>query len=140
MGRWPVPVRRRHEGVAYEVAGGGVVTTVEVLRAARARIAEPEDWTRCAAARDDLGEPTYPSSPQATCWCALGAAWAVSDIVDETYLLAYALPPEFRTRFGQTYTNPTPLVAVYNDHPLTTHADILALYDRAIAAAEAVAE
>jgi hypothetical protein len=53
----------------------------------------------------------------------------------ETYLHR-ALPPEVRHQFG-SFNGPGDLVAYYNDCAATTEADIHALYERAIALAEA---
>lgn len=44
-----------------------------VLKAARARIAERTSWTTKAFARTKNGRPVGPISSGATCWCAVGA-------------------------------------------------------------------
>jgi hypothetical protein len=46
---------------------------LDVFVAARARIANPERHARGAAARSDTGELVDVASPNATCWCMLGA-------------------------------------------------------------------
>lgn len=100
------------------------MTTLEVLTAARAKIAQ--GWTQGACARDVDGDEVLQSSERATCWCASGAVYATcsgdrfaaSDAFDS---LERLVP----TRLG---------IAGYNDAPERTHADVLALMDRAIAA------
>lgn len=102
--------------------------TAEILRAARAKIAEPGSWTRLEFARDANGRATHSTSDTAVCFCALGAVNAVAYLYSRgalRRLLEAAVPPGFESRVG-----------TYNDHPDTTHADVLALYDRAIEKAE----
>lgn len=45
----------------------------EQLIAAKALIATREAWTQGTSARDSLGHAVDPRSPDATCWCAMGA-------------------------------------------------------------------
>lgn len=104
------------------------MTPAEQLRAAKALIDAPEKWTREAFARNAQGVPTI--LRKATCFCALGAldfAGHVALAYDESAedLLKDAVP----TRFMNSIT-------AFNDHPDTTHADVMALFDRAIALAE----
>jgi hypothetical protein len=97
------------------------------LRAAKALIDTPEKWAK----------GTYQS--QSGCLCVLGACRKVvfngaldgdhPGYVGDANPLAFALGDALpRGRFS---------VSDYNDDPATTHADIMALFDRAIAAAEA---
>lgn len=92
----------------------------ENLIAARALIDTPEKWVKDAHEKDG-------------CYCAMGAIGAVlprnyhgwvSDTA-QYRALAAAVPAEFHGN-----------VPNFNDHPATTHADIMALFDRAIAAQE----
>lgn len=66
------------------------------------------------------------SNPKATCFCAIGAIQRAAD-------------PEIHVRAVDYLSAALPTgqlgVALYNDSPHTTKADILALFDRAIAAA-----
>ncbi|MCC6224705.1 MAG: hypothetical protein IT201_14575 [Thermoleophilia bacterium] len=59
---------------------------LDVLRRARRRIADPERWTAHAHARDALGNVVMPNSPEATCWCAVGAVKA--ECQDDNRLLS----------------------------------------------------
>lgn len=88
---------------------------VETLRKARDWLSDPAHWTKCSTGSH--GGPT----------CAIGAIerfnrgswWGRA-----TWLLSAQLPPMKGT-----------CIINFNDDPSTTHADVLALFDRAIAAA-----
>ena len=87
---------------------------LEALRAGRARIAR--GWCQ-GKYRNNLGD--------AVAWCARGAVYD-----DELAVMAlWKILKDYSTlpQYG---------VARYNDNPYTTQADILSLYDRAIAAEE----
>lgn len=102
-------------------------TPAEVLRAARALIEVPERWTKCAFARDAKGIVVSEDEESAVCFCVLGAIYRhpPSPLTDGArWFLDESLPETF---LG---------VGTFNDHPSTTHADVLALFDRAIALAE----
>jgi len=98
-----------------------MTTVKDNLIAARALIDTPERWIK---GESRIGD----------CFCALGAIGVVSGPGAEPGLwngcheaLAHAVPN------GDLY------VARFNDDPDTTHADILALFDRAIAAQDGAA-
>ncbi|WP_424974222.1 DUF6197 family protein [Dinoroseobacter sp. S124A] len=97
------------------------MTTLEVLRAARAHLSDPARWYRGDFCESDWDGP----KGQAPC-CALGAVGLFACGKGSAYEALQAVLPE-----------PRGSVTFYNDAPSTTHADILALYDRAIAAEEA---
>lgn len=111
----------------------GTKSTADILRAAKAHISEPENWFQGEYFKGSLIDP------DTSCACALGAVrvanWSAHaihsvfvDIHDDTpaaHTLHSVLPDGFFT------------VNDFNDDPNTTHADIMALFDRAIAAAEA---
>lgn len=99
------------------------MTLHDDLVAAKALIDAPEKW----------GQGEYETSPG--CYCALGAVAKATGVdpapwnveVGVLYdALKAALPPK-AARLS---------VVDFNDAPETTHADIMALFDRAIAAAE----
>ena len=70
------------------------------------------------------------------CFCALDAASAIPDAyIGVRDALKLALPADFEP--DQSNWNHD--VAQFNDEPGTTHADIMALFDRAIAAQDEVA-
>lgn len=96
----------------------------ENLIAAKALIDTPEKWGK--------GRDSFPLTRLggAKCLCAhgalfeaMGGEWA-SGSIEAIRKLRASLPSEWR------YT------PEFNDDPATTHADIMALYDRAIEAAE----
>ncbi len=49
------------------------MTPLELLEAARAKIADPEHFTTHVVARDIDGNPCHSKSRSAYCWCTLGA-------------------------------------------------------------------
>jgi hypothetical protein len=51
---------------------------LDLLRAARAKIAEKEHWTQGAYARDRFGHLADTDQAEATCWCSIGVLWAVA--------------------------------------------------------------
>lgn len=99
------------------------MTTLEVLRAARERLTDPANWCGMSAS-DGRG--------------AVCIAIAVSDVYGDSFwqaahrVLARLLPD------GGEYT--AKALHNWNDHHATSHADVLALLDRAIANEEAQAQ
>lgn len=100
--------------------------TARVLREARKLIERPEAWTRGAFARSSAQWPVASDDAEAACWCIHGAINRISRIacredgaMDAKIALRNALPAS---------------IALFNDDPSTTHADVLAAFDRAIAA------
>ena len=109
----------------------------EVLRAARAKIKKAENWTKGAYARDAAGKFVYAVETEAHSFCSLGACrTVVFDKHGDGDELVYegakrALKREL-LRDGEQE------IADFND--THSHAEVLALFDRAIAAAEARGE
>lgn len=97
------------------------MSLIENLKAAKALIGTPEKWGK--------GLDCYFAKPGCR-MCAHEALRQVegdhSTMYRDRKALAAALPEAW-----QGYEVPE-----YNDHPDTTHADIMALFDRAITAAE----
>jgi hypothetical protein len=97
------------------------MTTVEILRAARADIADPTTWWKGGPHGGDSRWGTY---------CALLAVGNhVSDDCSHPAVIALA-----RACGGE---GPGAIIRM-NDAERTTHAEVLAAFDRAIAIAEAV--
>lgn len=92
------------------------------LRGVRDLITDPSRWTTRAGARDAEGYPTYWMDPDATCWCALGA---IAKTIGDRSAIADAAT-HYLARFA------SPNLVKFND--THTHAEVLALFDRAIAA------
>jgi hypothetical protein len=102
----------------------------EVLRAARAKIEKPENWTRRANARNLDGHAVSAVSGFAASWDANGACLSVADDW-------WACPAVNALRNAIAAIEPhskiTSLAGFNDTH---THAEVIALFDRAIAAEE----
>lgn len=106
-------------------------SVADTLRAARALIEDPKHWTKRAYARPSkwATDERAPESLEAGAWCALGALRRI----DGPYELS-AISALSRVISGGTGT-----IAVwrFNDDPERRHRDILKVFDKAIALAEA---
>lgn len=113
------------------------MTASEVLRKARALIEKPENWTQGALSRSPDGEVCLPEEREAVCFCSLGAIERVCVTGEQplahTPAVGY-LKAALLAR-GESLQAP---IANFND--THTHAEVLSLFDRAIAAAEARGE
>lgn len=111
---------------------------VATLVAARALIETPAQWLQGTYAQTAAGLYVSSFSQNAVCFCSVGAAKAASGIDDGfTYLdVTAALRKALRT-IGWTDG-----VIAYNDDDSRTHAEVLAVWDKAIeiAKAEAIVE
>jgi hypothetical protein len=109
------------------------MTTLEILIAGRARIDTPERWTRGDWARDANGVGVEPLSPDAVCFCAMGAVDAAAASEEyAVYLRAVAALRDAIPKGLRLISVPT-----YQDCDTTTHADVMAMFDRAIEAERA---
>lgn len=106
------------------------MASADILRAARARIEDPKNWTTKAFAKDAKGNAVFGDSDKAVCWCALGAVDAeirgVIKIDPAKYLFDVC---------GRLFD--VDEVSIVNDR--FGHRAVLKLFDAAIAAAEAEA-
>jgi hypothetical protein len=113
------------------------VTPLELLKDARARIADPTRWTKGANARNAEGREVVGGDDRATCWCAVGAVLqqpepiADSALREALFALSAHVPPRPRLHPRRDLP-PEQIIAEYNDER-ASHADVLALYDRTIA-------
>ena len=94
--------------------------------AARARI--ERGWTQSAEARDASGNSVLPDSPLAVCWDVLGALFDAEMPTSSHDALFKELPGRSRRRDVS--------IVSFNDAEGRTKEEVLALYDRAIAACE----
>lgn len=101
------------------------MTTKEVLIAARAKIAKPEQWIQGYYAKDADGKEANPFSTEATCYCVLGALIAS---VTDGFICSNAADA-IRDQIDCP-------ISTWNDDPSRTHAEVLAVFDRAIEAVE----
>jgi hypothetical protein len=93
------------------------------LTKARELISDPARWTQGEYARDAKGAEVKPGSKYATCWCALGAVRKVTRRDSAAHGVLTALQKHCEG----------PTVTLFNDGH--DHADVLAMFDRAIESA-----
>lgn len=119
-------------------------TPSQILRKARKLIADPEHWTQGSYAREaQNGASTTIASDRARCFCSIGALeraafdtsgyrllWNPRQV--GSYRAARACLFDALADIAPSF----PVVVSFNDDLDTTHADVLALFDRAIALAE----
>ena len=101
------------------------MTTLKILTATRVLIAEPARWTKGAYARNRNGDEIEHDRPGAVCWCLVGAlkkaghfTWDLEIPADVTACL--------RKVGVRSQT-------IWNDAKRRTHAQVVAMLDRAIA-------
>lgn len=100
------------------------MTPAEQLRAAKALIDTPGKWIKGDYARDSKGRSCLTGSDTAACFCSRGALKAATGQFSNGPL-ERVVPRGFRS------------LVDFNDHKGTTHADIMKVFDDAIALAEA---
>jgi hypothetical protein len=105
--------------------------TSELLIKARALIANPENWTRMAFARDSEGVSVDELCDDAVCFCAVGAINRAK--ADHGYLGGDNPPMKLmRGVVSQCFKNS--LISEFND--TRTHAEVMFLFDKTIAMAQ----
>lgn len=107
-------------------------SVVDVLRAARERISDPERWATGYFAFDAAGTPVEANAPAACRWCAVGAVLAETN---QPYGYGGYQPPVAVS--ARRFLDQAGPVLSVNDE--AGHQAVLELYDRAIALAEAEA-
>ena len=111
----------------------------ETLSRARALLAAPERWTQRADAREKTGYPCDARDVAAVSWCLVGAigASATDEPKDDVRLSTITVETLYELSSLAFSTLPDyDGLAFYNDAPERTHADVLALLDRALAVEE----
>lgn len=101
-------------------------TVVQILKDARALIADEKNWTQRVFARNSRGLEVSALSSEASCFCTVGALGRFTNgmaIGSSAYLL-------LKREVGQNY------IAVSDFNDTHTHAEVIALFDHAIARAE----
>lgn len=124
-----------------------MMTAKEILVASRELLAKAECWTKGCAARGIGNTPQKVMSDEATCFCMMGAMRRVLGYALPSYqypamesarkILHSVLPAMPRDLNFQPVDSVVSHIAYYNDHPATTHQDILDRFDEAIARAAA---
>ena len=119
------------------------VTTSTMLREVRGLIAQPENWTQCAFARDADRFPVGASKPDAKCWCLYGAACCVRDRheghdnhVEVVHHLVSAIRNTHPNALEIASTWGTATVVDFNDCLERLHTDVVEVLDAAIASAD----
>lgn len=113
----------------------------ELLIKAKAVIADPTKWTQGVMARDAEGRPVGFSDKKADCFCAVGAVnvaalKAHAEVTEEvTYIPAIGAIRALNRAASQR-SAPFTLIEEFNDMGTTTHAAIMAVFDKAIASCE----
>lgn len=102
-------------------------SVADVLRAGLALIEDPEHWATGAFARDARGLSCGADTPQAVCWCSYGALDRAGGPTDERFEAARVL----KTVIGSE------ALSHFND--THTHAEVVAVWRKAIELAEAAA-
>ena len=83
-------------------------------------LADPAHWTKHAMARDAFGTVIRINSPNATCWCLLGAIRH-----------CYKSLPDIDSICDRIYAElPRSGITSFNDNSETTHADIIAICNK----------
>lgn len=101
----------------------------EILKQAKALIADEKNWTQGAAARNEKGQIAYSLDPDATCWCSFGAVSKTTEGDLPANGLAHnQLYDTLEKEFNCTS------ISEYNDNH--THTEVMSFWDKAIAAAE----
>ena len=103
------------------------MTPLETLKAARQLISDPAKWTQRWMARDADKHPTYVGSKSADCWCSMGAIAHVAGLSSPESDAALTLLGDLSGKKSVVHFNDT-----------HTHAEVLALFDAAIAELEGV--
>lgn len=105
------------------------MNVVQILKEARALISDEKNWTQGAYARDTIGREVRVLGPEAMCFCALGAL--------EKIMLGGAMWSASYMLMKKEAGDDCLAVSDFND--THNHAEVLALFDRAIARAESEA-
>jgi len=113
------------------VAEARPATAVDILTAARDLISDRNRWTTGYLARDANGDRCGVSDGGASCWCAEGAVYRASDALRDG---SRRLESEALVILADAVTYPFGSIPAFND--ATSHADVLALFDRAISTAK----
>jgi len=98
-----------------------MMTDLKILTASRELISKPENWTQKAYARGKSGRKVKVTSKLAVCFCPIGAIAKIAKLGTLEVLCG-----ETAKALGQSH------LVYFND--THTHAEVLALFDAAIAA------
>jgi hypothetical protein len=103
--------------------------SLEILKGARELLSDPTRWAKGYYAYTADGQQTSPVTPEAACFCV----WGALDKVTGTFFGPDAFAAGMY--LGNQLPEGWPSLANFNDAEETTHADLLALFDKAIESA-----
>ena len=98
----------------------------ELLIKAKAVIADPKHWTQGQYAKDVKGYSTGPSTPDAVCWCSLGALHAVAH-EEHTYDARFAA-----TRYLSDVAAECGYIGIPDFNDNSSHEAVMKAWDKAI--------
>jgi hypothetical protein len=96
-------------------------------------LAEEEHWTQRAFARTKTGRVIGPYTKGAACWCLEGAVYHVTkdEASAASFIALRGAVTELFPERGVPSDGIGISIAAFNDHPDTTHADVLRVLARA---------
>jgi hypothetical protein len=100
----------------------------EILIKAKAEIANPARWTREAYARDENGQAVDIYDANATCFCAVGAIRRQNP---KQHLVNMSIEHAVKA-INTACREKARTIYHHNDHPETSHEDIIQVFDAAI--------
>ncbi len=103
-------------------------STLETLQALRNLLSDPERWAKYNFAYDADDRQCDPSDPRAVCWCLSGGLRKLLPKMGDLNTVANFIGNRLPAGYA-------PSIPAFNDAPLITHSDVLALLDRCIAEA-----
>lgn len=112
------------------------MNTIEVLRAARELIKDPERRTTRAAAKNSMGQVVLAYDEDAVCWCAWGAVRKIeggpSSLGPSPAMMALACAMGWNSETP----NLSPLQVIYDFNDTRCHEDVMAAFDMAASVVE----
>jgi len=113
--------------------------TIDMLAKARELLSCPSCWTQHEIGRTASGNAVSVDVPDVVAYCAIGALTRVLWMTDEyeaassaSDMLAEAACRLFPERLSEGVGDGVDPVVEVNDHPTTSHADVLRMYDTAL--------
>lgn len=115
------------------------MNTVQILKEARGLIANEANWTKHYYSADKEGQWVMPRAPAAVCFCSVGALHRVLDLpmylsIPESIGKFFFADEKVQANFDGSIEG---AIVDFNDQ--SSHSEVLALFDRAIARAESEA-